>query len=195
MSVYDQGAAQEETRRQQEGGVEAFLSNEERRQVARILGFPENFPKAFGAWLSDYIAVNGLEIPISQIRGANQFRALVAEGVSGEETTTSAAYVSLATGGPTLSGIGKGQYLFFHGCTLRVDAAGDEARQTIQFNDETAVSDNACFSALTEYTSPMRVIPRTFDDFNNTVTCTSLVEGGGTGRFQLRWLIGLKYAN
>lgn len=54
-------------------GPEAFLSNDERKQVGRYLGFPEDFPAKYKSWLTDYLSVNFPQIPITQISGFDKY--------------------------------------------------------------------------------------------------------------------------
>ena len=54
-------------------GPEAFLSGEERKQVGRMLGFPEDFPAKYKSWLQDYLSVNFPQIPITQISGFEKY--------------------------------------------------------------------------------------------------------------------------
>lgn len=58
-----------ETQQQQQKGQAAFLSQEERSALSRMLSFPEDLPDAFKSWMLDYVRTNGLQIPIGQISG------------------------------------------------------------------------------------------------------------------------------
>lgn len=62
-----------ETAQQQQKGPEAYLSGEERKQVSRVFGFPEEFPAKYKSWLTDYLSVNFPEIPITQISGFEKY--------------------------------------------------------------------------------------------------------------------------
>lgn len=104
-------------------GDQAFLSPEERQQMQRYLGFPEEFPRKFGSWIADYIAVNGLEIPASQIRGINQFRPDVAinASVAGIGSTS---YV--ASNGPDMADMAAGTYLLLYGFQFANNTGNNE---------------------------------------------------------------------
>jgi hypothetical protein len=68
MSSYDDAALTAETEQQQQKGEGAFLSQEERQQVRRILKFPEEFPRELGAWVEDYMGTHG-NFQKSQVQG------------------------------------------------------------------------------------------------------------------------------
>ena len=197
MSTYDAAAKQQETQAQVAKGQSTFLSAEERQQVARLLSHPEDFPAEFKDWLLDYFAVNIPQIPIGQIVGFGQFTATVGTRVDGQSTTTadSPNYVELDSGHPQITGLGKGSYLIYHGCALSHSLTTGTARQTLKFNNEVAVSDNAILGEGQNIFSASRVVQKTFDGPNNTIKCVYAEEGGGTAAFELRWIIAIKYAN
>jgi hypothetical protein len=192
MSGYDVAAAQAETQQQIAKGAGSFLSNEERQNVRRLLSFPEEFPPEFKEWLLDYLAVNIPQIPIGNIMGFSQYQAVVGTRVDGQGSTTSTSYVDLDGGNPIITGLGAGDYLIFHGCAIESSGSTITARQTVKYNEETALSDNAIMSDSTSIVSSSRVVTKTFTNNNNQIKCQYAVEGVGTGYFQLRWLIALK---
>lgn len=195
MSSYDTQAQNVETQQQAQKGEGSFLTQQERATVARMFGFPEDFPPEFKAWLIDFLAVNIPQIPISQITGFGQYTATVGTRVDGQSSTTSASYIELDGGHPQITGLGKGSYLLYHGCALECDGATITARQTLKFNEETPVSDNAILGEGTSIFSASRVVQKTFDGPNNTIKCVYAQEGGGTAFFELRWLIAIKYGS
>lgn len=192
MSNYAGAAAQQETQQQLAKGAGSFLSQEERQQVQRLLRFPEEFPPEFKEWLLDYLAVNIPQIPIGNIMGFSQYKAVVGTRVDGQSSTTSTSYIDLDGGHPIITGLGAGDYLVFHGCALRASVNTITARQTVKFNGETALSDNAILTTSTQIFSASRMVPKTFTNNNNQIKCQYAVEGAGTGFFELRWLIALK---
>jgi hypothetical protein len=193
MSTYDTQALQTETDIQRTKGADSFLSAEERADVRRLFGHPEDFPPEFKEWLIDFIAVNIPQIPISQITGFGQYTAFVGTRVDGQNSTSSSSYVELDSGHPQITGLGKGSYLIYHGCALEASGALITARQSLKFNDEVAVSDHAILGEGTSIHSASRVVQKTFDGSNNTIKCVYQQEGGGTAFFELRWLIAIKY--
>lgn len=192
MSSYDAAAQNIETQQQSLKGEGVFLTPQERKTVQRLLGFPEDFPPEFKEWLIDFLAVNIPQIPISQITGFSQYQAVVGTRVDGQGSTTSSSYIDLDGGHPQITGLGAGDYLIFHGCAIESSGATVTARQTVKYNDEAALSDNAILSDSTSIVSSSRVVTKTFTNNNNTIKCQYSQEGGGTGFFQLRWLIALK---
>lgn len=62
-----------EAQQQKQKGSETFLTNEERKNVQRMLGFPEDIPIKFKSWLQDYLSVNFPEIPITQVSGFEKY--------------------------------------------------------------------------------------------------------------------------
>jgi hypothetical protein len=195
MSSYDTQARTLETQQQAEKGEGSFLTPQERSTVQRFLGFPEEFPPEFKDWLIDFLAVNIPQIPISQITGFGQFTATVGSRVDGQSSTTSSSYVELDGGHPQITGLGKGSYLIYHGCALEASSDVITARQSLKFNEETPVSDNAILGEGMHIFSASRVVQKTFTGPNNTIKCVYAQEGGGTAYFELRWIIAIKYAN
>ena len=196
MSSYDSAAKSAETQQLLAKGG-SFLSAEERQQIQRLLGFPEDFPNEFKEWLLDYFAVNIPQIPIGQIVGFGQFTATVGTRVDGQSSTISDSpnYVELDGGHPQITGLGSGSFLIYHGCALRHSLAAGTARQTLKFNTETAVSDNCILAQGDKLFSASRVVQKTFATPNNTIKCVYAEEGGGTAFFELRWIIAIKYGN
>lgn len=152
-------------------------------------------PKAFETWMTDRVAVAGLDVPIGQIVGFSQYTALSAS-VETLETTTSTSYTDLATVGPKLSGIPDGSYLIFHGCAARNTTAGDAAFQSIQTNSTAAADSDLAGVNYNDLISVARVAVKTLSNGgNNEITCKYRANGGGTAGFARRWIVALRYAN
>ena len=128
----DDRTAQQESAQQKQKGPEAFLTGEERKDLQRMLSYPEDLPPKFKTWISEWIAINGLSIPISSIVGFQRFEdqlaaqdaAIAAAAVtlesaldSSDDSTTSTSYVDL--GGPSLAGLTAGQYVLLYGCRVQ----------------------------------------------------------------------------
>lgn len=99
-----------ETAQAQEKGPESFLSPEERKTLQRMLAFPEEFPSELWSAMADKLAVDGLQIPFSQIVGAIQYRPDISTGAFSGATWTT--YQSV--GAPSLT-VGPGRYLLQYG--------------------------------------------------------------------------------
>jgi hypothetical protein len=89
-----------------------YLTPDERKALSRQLGYPEDIPKKFKTWMLDYIAVNGLDIPVSQLHGFTGFKPRIA--ISNSTAATQAtSWTDL--GGPELEGLASGSYLILFG--------------------------------------------------------------------------------
>lgn len=162
-------------------------------------------PKVFETWMSDRVAVAGLDIPISQIVGFTQFTATDSgfDSTIGAESTTSTTYVDLTTSGPKISGLADGSYLILFGCQPQNATTGDSAVMSLSINgaaasDDYVLSANAVTSAAypAGAASCARAVAKTLlNGGNNTVTAKYRSVLGGTATFGRRWMIALKTAN
>lgn len=97
-----------------------FLTPDERTTLHRLLSSPEEFPREFGSWLTQYLAVNG-EFFKRQVAGIADISVNLANSVVGAENLalvsgSSANWVDLPTLGPILTGLSNGLYLVTGGC-------------------------------------------------------------------------------
>lgn len=200
-SILDGASATQETALQAEKGVDSFLSSEERAQVQRFLNFPEEFPKVFKSWLLDFIAVNGLAIPISQISGFSQFTARSSE-VFATESVTGASYGNIASVGPTLSGLSDGQWIFWYG--LYSDSDADvQVAASLSFNGVTATDADGIRGGVDGLVgdqtriSIMRGVFKilTNGGSNEVQMKYKKIAGASNPTVGTRWLIGLKTGN
>jgi hypothetical protein len=108
-------------------GPEAYLSPDERKALQRSLSFPEDIPPKFRSWLLDFIAVNGLELPVSQIRGYLAFlpKYAIVAGPTGNVSSTSYE-VHEASTGPSIE-IAGGRYLLLYGAREVTHSGNDGA--------------------------------------------------------------------
>src|SRR3990167_8443773 len=90
-------------------------------------------PKDTIGYLVERIAMDGLQIPVSQLSGFTSFTAQAAEIVT-EETTTSLTYTDLATVGPTKTGLPDGLYLLIYGAAMASSAAGNAVYVSVEVN-------------------------------------------------------------
>lgn len=202
MSTFDQRAANEETKQQQQKGPEAFLSPDERKQLKRLLSKPEEFPREFGSWIAEYIAVNGLEIPVSQIRGFNQFQARSARITGGYQGTASTAYGNLATAGPELTGLGDGQWIFWFGADIEQDYDA-RAYMAISVNGASATDTDSCHMGIDGTASGgtdirgsiTTAVFKTLDNGGNNTVTAKYRAAVGSCNFDNRWIIGLRVGN
>lgn len=141
MSYADQRA--EDQKKAAAAGQLPYLSEEERKAQDRLFSATETFPKKFWSTVVDHIAVNGLEIPFSQIRGGTQFRPRVARngsavGIGGASYTTDA-------NGPELTELGKGTWFFLYGFQFATNTGNNPGYGLISpsINGDTPVDGNA----------------------------------------------------
>lgn len=195
MSSYDALANQIETDEQRR--EQSYLSQEERQQLQRILKFPEEFPREFGAWIQDYMRTNG-QFAQSQILGLSQFRANHASLVTTpSEQTTSTSPVDLTTPGPTIEGLSDGSYLIFVSAWIIASGAGEVAMMLPHINGVALNESMAAFSGLTSPGGTFQAIgtARLDNNNNNTITAKYRVNSPGTGTFNYRNIIALKIGN
>lgn len=154
-------------------------------------------PKTFETWMTDRVAVAGLDIPIGQIVGFTQYTAQFdSKQDASIETTTSATYTDLATVGPTLSGIPDGKYVFVYGCSMKISAASSGAEMTIQVNSTVPSTDaDAAETQQTQFTSAASFALKTLSSGGNNTVTAKYRASSGTGSFYRRRLIGLRIGN
>lgn len=193
-------------------GPEQYLSPEERSFLQRIMAFPADLPPQFRSWMLDYIAVNGLEIPISQVRGyenavqkivdktIQQFQSTIyTHTVSGAlQGTTSSSYTDLATPGPTLSSLPDGSYLLWYGAYIDQDADVQSA-MSLSINSASAVDLDAVKGGVDGLSgdqvrmSISRAVAKTLSGGSNTITCKyKRITGSATPQWDNRWIIALR---
>lgn len=143
--------------------------------------------------ITNYVAQSGLNIPISNILGFQQFTAQTAPFIATAETTASAAYTNLATVGPTLSNLPMGKYIVFFGCVGN-NTGVNQTYMSVQVNSTAAVDADSCELSLASHASMMIVVAKTLALDNNTLTAKYRV-AAGTGNYFNRWMLAFRYAN
>lgn len=178
-------------------GPESYLSGEERKELQRMLSFPEDLPAKFKSFLIDFIAVNIPQIPISQITGFNQFDASTdTQGAeaNGTVATGSGTYVELS-GGPEITGLSAGLYVVHYGASIQSDNIG-VSHVNVSVNGATP-SDDYALTVTNQGT--------TYWPLSRARLVTISADGGEiamvykmtafTLRASRRWLVVQKYAN
>ena len=173
--------------------VGAALTDFDYRIAASLLKLTHalRLPKDTIGYLAARIAMEGIQIPVSQLSGFTGFTAQVAV-IATDEGTSSLTYTDLATVGPQLSGLPGGQYLLIYGATMRETGAENAISVSLQVNSTTAEdSDRALKTGLLDQ-SVSRATTKELSSSNNTITLKYRVDGG-TGNASARWLVDHKY--
>lgn len=218
MSSYDEASRKLETEQQKQGGEGAFLSQDERQQVRRILKFPEEFPREFGSWMTEYMAVNGLSIPISNIVGFQRFEDAIAQAqqdiidaavtasasqVAASESTTATGYSDLTTSGPSLSGLAAGQYVIFFGANISVPGQSVgfvEGKMSLSVNGAAAADGDSILYRSTQ-TGGQPTAVSVSRALLKTLTASSTLDAkylsstgwnGDAATFSNRWLVAVR---
>lgn len=147
------------------------------------------------SYILDYIQVNNLLLPISQIVGFSQFTAQIATPITTNETTGSTSYVDLTTTGPTLSGLSDGAYVFLFGAEAKNSTGGDGAVMSLSYNGSGALDSDSALVTDTNFATIVGFATATLTSGANTVTAKYRADVGGTANFQRRKLLALRYAN
>lgn len=139
-------------------------------------------------WLADAPV-----FPISQVFGFSQYAAQY-DIVTTQETTTSGTFGDLATPGPTISNIPKGQYVALYGAMASLSSAGtlDIAPS---FNGDAPDTNNQVFSQVVgTFNSLARSCTASLAEPTNTVEL-KYATSAGTATFIFRWLVVFRTGN
>jgi hypothetical protein len=145
-----------------------------------------------------WLEMNPPAIPITQFPGFTQFQSQYAYLFPAVQSTTSSAFVDLATPGPSLSGLPTGQYVISHGCAsyINVVGGGREARQGLSINGSTPIDNDTCIQEGNNFASLAITVQKTLANASNTITCKYASQDNVTQAFfARRWLMALKFAN
>lgn len=170
------------------------LTQHIRQTIVDVLSDQTSLPADFKSWLPKYLEANPPLLPISQIFGFAQFTAKTSGSVLTSETTASAAYVDLATVGPTISGLPPGQYVVMYSAFAKNSAAANLSVFSPSFNAATPVDADQGGAAGTDGSYSMAFTIVTLSSASNTVKL-QYKASAGTGTFINRRLVALKYGN
>ena len=174
--------------------VGAALTDFDYRVAASLLKLTHalRLPKDTIGYLVERMALDSLQIPVSQLSGFSTFTAQFAPIITAAQTTTSTSYVDLATIGPTLSGLPDGKYVLIWGCQAFCSASSDEAIMAVGYNG--AATDNtvqARTNQTVDYTSIVAFNIQTLSAGSNSVLAK--YKTGTSATFSNRSLLALKY--
>jgi hypothetical protein len=165
-----------------------------REEIRQYLQDPLGFPEEYKGWLPEWITQAGIDIPIGQVIGFPGFTAQAATRISVSEGTGSASYTDLATVGPTLTGLADGQYVVFFGAAA-VTTSGVCFMAIAENGAAASDSQSAQFATTTGGVSGAAAYLTTLAAAGNNSLEAKYRTTAGTGTFNHRWLIALKYAN
>lgn len=159
-------------------------------KIHSIFDFTAEALEQLAFWLEQ----RGIHTPISQILGFSQFTAQSA-AVFDVESTTSTSYTSLATSGPTISGLGPGKYLVLVSAYMRTESNSIAAYMSYSVNSTSPSDHTAAVTANTDGAKLVGIGTETLTGDNNNIAALYKIEGASTGHFSDRNLIVLKYGN
>ena len=174
--------------------VGAALTDFDYRVAASLLKLTHalRLPKDTIGYLVERMALDGLQIPVSQLSGFSTFTAQFAPIIATVETTTSTSYVNLTTTGPQLTGLPDGQYVFIWSALAFCSASSDAAIMAVGYNG--AATDNtvqARTNQTVDYTSIVALNIQTLSAGSNSVLAK--YKTGTSATFSNRSLLALKY--
>lgn len=171
------------------------------RKVAEALNDPftqMQMLRPFLDYLSQFIAVAGIPVPVGQVIGFQQFLAQPATAVGNADTTTSTSFVALANAGPTIAGLPDGEYLILFGALMKVSVAGKFAFMGVRVNSTDPSTADSAQTTDSEYAHCSYAVVETLDaGGNNTLSARYRSDDDGltTATFGNRWMIALRTAN
>lgn len=172
------------------GESQAQVTDWFQQQLLAALANPLfNVPKEFVTYMIDRVATSGLNIPIGQIIGFEQFTFQFAYDATLYQTASS----TFQNPGPIIHGVSPGRYIIFWGA----QAAGSAA--TIATMDAGVNSVSLGGSAATKsssLTSVMAAVPADVADVNSDITpLYKSSDGATTCSWQGRFVLLIRYAN
>lgn len=188
----DSGYTKPADPKQKQDAQPDFLTPQERAALQRQLSYPEDLPKKFKSWILQHIAVNGLDIPVSQLHGFTGFQPRVATA-SDTTSTGNSAYTDL--GGPELTDLESGTYLILHGFNSSnpsnpADPGIGLAAPSV---NGAAASDTDAAMCEGEFQSSMFYKLASLSEPNNSVKLMYRMQGGtGNRDFNRPFLIAIK---
>jgi hypothetical protein len=173
-----------------------YLTADERAVRVRALTSPEDFPQKFGAWLANYVAING-KVNRHQIDGLSRLTPHTAEVLTSEAKSWDATYGDLATVGPELTDLGKGTYLVMFGAEVLHQEASVESSMTVSINGATALSSDGVTyftSSNSNWYALRRYIVLDLPLPSNTLVCKyrRVGDGATTANFKNRSLVAIR---
>ena len=146
--------------------------------------------------LKVYLEQAGLNLPISNIVGFQQFTFQPATTINTSEATTSTSFTDLATVGPSIQGLSKGKYAIFFGCQGQPTSPSAGVMSFTVTNVAAANDDDSIVMSPGSNMSASRVVLKTLSvDGGNGVQAQYRSSNGDSCLLQKRWMIAAKYGN
>jgi hypothetical protein len=168
--------------------TEAYLTDQEREFMQRLLQNPLEFPDAFKRWVGDYFATNVPLIPYGNFLGSKLNIAKSGDYITTTQGPATSAYGNLATVGPSVNGIADGVYLVLWGAVTTGGA--HEGFMGLSVNGDTPVDAEAAASADDQTIAHGRLITLKNDN-NSTIVCKYKGTQQNWGR---RWIVVIRVA-
>ena len=141
MSSMQEPGQRLDTQQQQQKGAETFLSQEERKNLHRMMGFPSDYPKEMMAHIREWLSVNPPDLAASTFKGKGVPRYVdraVASSMTAASGTGEDTMYSYTLKAKTLSPSGQLRILFFF--TAQTPDAGNTATVRIKLGATTIAS-------------------------------------------------------
>jgi hypothetical protein len=167
-----------------------------REEIRTYLQDPLGYEKEFKGWLPEWITQAGIDVPIGQVIGFSQTTPNTAITIVAAEGTASASFTSLATAGPTITGLPDGKYVIYWGAT-HDSTGGLNGFMGVKVNATEPIDDDAIFWNLAAgtFVPGARAIEKTLAGGGNNTLLTRYRVSGGTGTWRYRWMLAVKVSN
>ena len=178
---------------------ELYLTPDERASLRKVLSDPSEFPSLFGAWIAQYVALNGKVHPY-QIAGLSRLTPRSDAVATSESRGWNASYGDLATVGPQLDNLGSGTYLVMFSALVTHLEASVETHTSISINGAAPDDDDGVEFFTTSNSNSYPVTRYQVLDLplpSNTLKCQyKRIGSGATAAFwESRFLTAIRMGN
>ena len=179
--------------------VGAALTDFDYRVSASLLKLTHSlrWPKDTISYLVERMALDGLQIPVSQLSGFTSFTPLLASIAGQGSLTVVNTWSDLSDeAGPTLSALPDGRYVILWGVEFAGGASGANAQAGVKVNSTEAVLTEAVTQGTIDFVGVSKAIVKDLSNGdNNSLTLRYYQTTAGTTLGRRRWIMALKYAN
>lgn len=171
------------------------LTDFDRRVYASLAKAGQWLPKDFLSYMVEYLSINQPLVPIGQVVGFSQYTAQAAPQINTSQSTSSTTPTDLATAGPTLTGLPSGKYVVWFGAAADTSPVNSEAYMGVKANSTEPTTSDAAVTFSANRIMVSRAHTFTLTNSNNTLLARYWAASAGTGTWQNRWMLALRYAN